>query len=140
MKTKRKAVEFRKLPTRYAELVTAFPLRPIHDKVDADNATEIIDAMAGHDLTEDQSDYLDVLSDLLDRYESEREAADHAEYTPVQRLKYLMEQSEMTTADLGRLLGNRGLASLILNGHRQLSKTHMVALGKHFSVDPGLFL
>ena len=54
-------------------------------------------------------------------------------------LKYLMQESGMTQADLGRLLGNRALASLILNGHRQLSKSHIRKLADHFKVSPALF-
>jgi antitoxin component HigA of HigAB toxin-antitoxin module len=55
-------------------------------------------------------------------------------------LKYLMQESGMTQADLGRLLGNRALASLILNGHRQLSKTHIRKLANYFKIPPALFL
>jgi antitoxin component HigA of HigAB toxin-antitoxin module len=43
-------------------------------------------------------------------------------------------------AELGRLLGNRALASLILNGHRQLSKSHIRKLADYFKVSPALFL
>jgi len=39
-------------------------------------------------------------------------------------LKYLMQESGMTQAELGRLLENRSWPA-ILNGHRQLSKTHI---------------
>lgn len=116
------------------------PLRPIRDAIDADNATEVVDVMAGHDLTEDQADYLDVLSDLLHRYESENDPVFTAAYTPLRRLRYLMEQAGMKTADLGRVLGNRPLATLILHGDRDLSKTHMRELGRHFAIDPGFFL
>jgi antitoxin component HigA of HigAB toxin-antitoxin module len=40
---------------------------------------------------------------------------------------------------LGRLLGNRALASLILRGRRQLSKNHIRLLARHFKVSPALF-
>ena len=55
-------------------------------------------------------------------------------------LEYLMEESGMTQADLGRLLGNRALASLILGRHRELSKTHIRKLADHFKVSAALFL
>ena len=42
--------------------------------------------------------------------------------------------------DLGRLLGNRPLGSLILNGKRELSKAHIRKLAEHFAVDPGALL
>ena len=51
-----------------------------------------------------------------------------------------MQESGMTQADLSRLLGNRALASLILNGRRHLSKRHIRQLADHFKVSPALFL
>ncbi|MBI2925002.1 MAG: hypothetical protein HYY24_04765 [Verrucomicrobia bacterium] len=45
--------------------------RPIRDKVDLENVTEVTDAMAGHDLTPDQEDYFDLLCRLIADYEGE---------------------------------------------------------------------
>ena len=59
---------------------------------------------------------------------------------PLEAVKYLMEESGMNRADLGRILGNRSLASQILKGNRELSKANIVALANHFHVGPGLFL
>ena len=139
MKTASRSMDFRQLPKDYAGLVRAFPLRPLHDRVDLKNATEIVDAMAGHDLTPDQEDYLDVLSDLVQKYEEAHWPVRRRSSTPLERLQYLVEQAGMTASDLGRLLGNRGLGSLILRGHRQLSKTHIRILADHFRLDPGYF-
>jgi HTH-type transcriptional regulator / antitoxin HigA len=139
MKTVAREMDFRRMPKHYAGLVQMLPLRPIHDKVDLANATEILDAMAGHDLTADQEDYLDVLSDLVQKYEAGQEAALQAESTPVERLRFVVAQAGMSASDLGRLLGNRGLGSLVLRGQRQLSKTHIRILADHFRLDPGYF-
>ena len=139
MKTTSRSMDFRRLPRHYAGLVRMFPPRPIHDKVDLANATEIVDALAGHDLTRDQEDYLDVLSDLLQKYEDEHSPMRRAASTPLERLRFLVEQAEMSASDLGRLLGNRGLGSLVLRGQRQLSKTHIHILAEHFRLDPGYF-
>jgi HTH-type transcriptional regulator/antitoxin HigA len=77
---------------------------------------------------------------LVEAYDREHHDFDTAERDPLTMLKYLMQESGMSQADLGRLLGNRALASLILNGHRQLSKSHMRKLADHFKVSPALFL
>ena len=127
------------MPKHYAGLVRMLPPRPIHDKVDLANATEIIDAMAGHDLTRDQEDYLDVLSDLVAKYEDEQSPIRRPAGTPLERLRFVVEQAGMTASDLGRLLGSRGLGSLVLRGRRQLSKTHIRILAEHFRLDPGYF-
>jgi len=44
-----------------------------------------------------------------------------------------------TLPGLGRLLGNRSLGSLILNGRRQLSKAHIEKLSEHFGLSPAVF-
>ena len=65
------------LPATYAELIARFPLRPLHDEVDHDNALEIADALVGSvDLTDDQADYLDVLTDIIQKYKTHRHFVD----------------------------------------------------------------
>ena len=50
MKTTQARMEFSRLPKDYAGLCRILTPRPIHDKVEFQNVTEITDAMAGHDL------------------------------------------------------------------------------------------
>jgi HTH-type transcriptional regulator/antitoxin HigA len=77
---------------------------------------------------------------LVEAYDREHHDIDTHHLDPLSMLKYLMQESGMTQADLGRLLGNRALASLILNGHRQLSKSHIRKLASHFKISQALFL
>ncbi|MBM4017558.1 MAG: transcriptional regulator [Planctomycetes bacterium] len=140
MKTTTRSLDFRRMPRDYAGLVRLFPPRPIHDKVDLENATEIIGALAGHNLTPDQEDYLDVLSDLVAKYEEAHSPVRRRRSTPLERLRYLVGEAGMTASDLGRMLGNRGLGSLILRGRRQLSKAHIRILAEHFRLDAGYFI
>jgi HTH-type transcriptional regulator/antitoxin HigA len=91
------------------------------------------------DLNGDELDYLDVLTDLIEAYDSAHYPQPD-EGTPLDRLKALMEESGTTTADLGRLLGNSGLASQIMLGRRELSKSHIRTLSQHFKLDAGYFL
>jgi HTH-type transcriptional regulator / antitoxin HigA len=51
-----------------------------------------------------------------------------------------MEQNDMNTADLGKILGNKTAASLVLSGKREMSKGHIRRLAARFKVEPGLFL
>ena len=132
--------DFRRLPKTYAGLVALLPPRPIHDDVDLANATEIIDRLAGFDLNEDQEDYLEAISTFVEAYEAERFPIDDSRITPLDALKTLLAEHEMTASDLGRLLGNRTLGAAILAGRRGLSKTHIKTLAERFKVEPGLFL
>ena len=64
--------KFAEMPKDYASLVAMYPPRPLHDDVDERNVEEIVNALAGHELTPDQEDYFDLLSDLLLKSQSER--------------------------------------------------------------------
>jgi hypothetical protein len=52
----------RGIPPTYAELVGVLLPRAIQDAVEFKNASEIMNAMAGHELNEDQEDYLKTIS------------------------------------------------------------------------------
>ncbi len=132
--------DFRRLPGTYGALVAILPPRPIHDDVDLANATDMIDRLAGFKLNEDQEDYLEALSTFVEAYEARRFPIDDSRISPLDALKALLAEHEMTASDLGRLLGNRTLGAAILAGRRNLSKTHIKKLAEHFRVAPGLFL
>jgi HTH-type transcriptional regulator / antitoxin HigA len=140
MKTRARTKPFAAFPRDYAGLLRMHMLRPIHDRADLDNATEVIDAMAGHDLTEDQEDYLDALSSLVMVYEAEHFPFEPKQMEPRRILQFLIDQSGMSASDLGELLGNRSLGSKLLRGERELSKTHIKTLSEHFKVRADLFL
>jgi HTH-type transcriptional regulator/antitoxin HigA len=116
------------------------PPRPIHDDVDLANATEMIDRLAGFDLNADQEDYLEALSTFVEAYEADRFPINDSAIAPLEVLKTLLAQHDMSASDLGRLLGNRTLGPAILSGRRAISKTHIKKLAEHFKVEPGLFL
>ncbi len=138
-KTKTKTRE--PLPESFAELCGFHMLRPITDKVSYENAQEIIDRLAIlKKRTKDQDEYLESLSILFEAYEDEHYPIDTSHITPIEMLKYLMENREMNASDLGRLLGDRSLGSRVLSGNRELSKAHIRILAEHFSVSPALFI
>jgi HTH-type transcriptional regulator/antitoxin HigA len=138
MKTKMKALVFKQIPRSYRELVEMHPPRQLHDSVDHDNALEIVMAMAGHKLTRDQEDYLDLMSELIEKYEKKHDAKPRRS-SPLERLRFLVEEAGMSASDLGRMLGNRGLGSVLLTGTRELSKSHIRILADHFKINPGYF-
>jgi HTH-type transcriptional regulator / antitoxin HigA len=128
--------------SRYLQLCIQFPLRPIRTKREYLAATKVLDQLAVRgegDLDKDECDYLEVLTDLVEAYDA-RHVPELAEATPLARLKALLNEAGMSTADLGRLLGNSGVASQIMLGRRVLSKTHIRILSRHFKLDAGYFL
>ncbi len=127
----------------YLALIESFPLRPLRSEQDYDAAVAVLNTLAVRpegSLGHGEQDYLDTLTMLVEAYDREHHRIDTEPGDPLSMLKYLMQESGMTQTELGRLLGNRALASLILNGHRQLSKSHIRKLADHFRVSPALFL
>jgi HTH-type transcriptional regulator/antitoxin HigA len=51
-----------------------------------------------------------------------------------------MEARDMRPSDLGRLIGSKANATLILKGQRELSKAHIRKLAEFFHVSPAVFL
>lgn len=120
---------------------TLYNLRPIHNKHNYNTALNAAGGLAGQEkLNAVEQDYLKVLSMLIGDYEEQRFKIDTSGIGPVEILKTLMEENDMSGSDLGRLLGDRSLGSRILSGERQLSKTHITILGDRFAVSPALFL
>jgi len=70
MKSPAAKLSFKELPKTYSGLVQWHMPRRLHDEADYRNAVEIVDCLAGHDLNPDQEDYLDLLSDLVETYET----------------------------------------------------------------------
>ena len=139
MKTTQARMEFARLPKDYAGLCRILTPRPIHDKVEFQNVTEITDAMAGHELTPDQEDYFDLLCRLIEDYEKDRVQA--PETTALEALQHLVNAHGLNAADLARLLGvHRTLGAMILRGERKLTLNHVRTLARHFGVSADVFL
>lgn len=87
-----------------------------------------------------ERDYIEALTLLAGAYQAAHHKVDTRDTSPLDTLRSLMEDHGLRTADLGRMLGSSGLASDLLNGKRQISKTHAKKLAERFKVDAGLFL
>jgi HTH-type transcriptional regulator/antitoxin HigA len=125
----------------YLAMIRRFPLRPIRNDAECEEATKILDKDFPHDgMDPDKEDYILVLAGLVADYEEKHHPVSTSDVTPLDMLKHLMEENDMTTADLGRLLGNSGLASMILHGKRDISKTNAKILAKRFGLNPGVFI
>lgn len=135
----RTATPYAKIPKTYAELMARHLIRPIHDQVDAANAAEMIDLLAGHALNAEQSDYLDLLSDLYEKWENAQFPLAHAQGAELLRL-VLAERNE-GAGDLARLLGiDPSLAYRILRGERQLTAVQIRKAADAYGLNPAALL
>jgi antitoxin component HigA of HigAB toxin-antitoxin module len=57
------------------------------------------------------------------------------------RLNYLAEENDITTRELGKILGiDHSVAARILKGERAITIEHAKSLGTRFKMDPKAFL
>jgi antitoxin component HigA of HigAB toxin-antitoxin module len=133
------------IPTGFSELNALHPLRPINDRIGLANAYEIMDRLAVLDhRTRDREDYLETLVLLTEAYDkADNKAAlkAAAKVSGRETLKYLMDNTDMTQAELASRLGiSPAAASMILAGKRPITANHARTLAKRFKVDAGVFL
>lgn len=126
---------------KYLALIERFPLRPLRTEAELDKALAISLEMYERleSLSNDEEDYLEVLSDLIVVYESKHYPVEPLK--PFEHLRECMREHKMKQPDLQKLLGvPQGRASELMNGVRELSKQQVMILSKAFKVSPELFL
>ncbi|MCB1087227.1 MAG: helix-turn-helix domain-containing protein [Verrucomicrobiae bacterium] len=132
------------LPTTYEGLVARHMLRPLHDRSDYDNAASMVDALSGLDLNEDQEEYLEALSILIEAYEQDQMAwkgTSRSGSSGLEILRWLCAENGLSGAGLAEILGvSRSLGVKILSGDRALTVSHLEKLANRFQVSPNLFL
>src|SRR5262249_43554307 len=102
----------------YLALIRRLPLRPIRTEAELDAAAAIIDELTDRDdLSSTESDYLDVLGDLVEKYEDEHVEMPHV--SDAEMLRSLMEETGVRQADVVRGTGiSKTVLSLVLHGKR----------------------
>src|SRR5262245_7491800 len=88
------------IPRTYGELVAVFAPRVIHDRIEFENASAVMNAMAGHALNKEQEDYLETLAILVDEYDRAHNRQPEKS-SPLAVLRLLMEEHDLSGRDLG---------------------------------------
>jgi HTH-type transcriptional regulator / antitoxin HigA len=123
----------------YLALVRAFPLRPLRGDDEHRRAIAVVDGFLNRPArTADEDDYLDVLGLLIADYEDA--IYEHPDFSPVERLRHLMEEHPLTQAELARRAGV-AVTSLsdILNGKRRISPRVRAKFAECFGVAASFF-
>jgi len=94
-------------------------LKPIKNKTQLNRALKRVDELWGAKRNTEKGDELDVLLMLVEKYEEEHYPIPPSD--PVEAIKFLMEQKELTRKDLEPYLGTRARVSEVLNKKRNLT-------------------
>jgi HTH-type transcriptional regulator / antitoxin HigA len=125
---------------RYLELVKQFPLRPLRSDRELDKAVKVIDSLLSRPaLTPEEADYLDVLADLVERYETDTHPI--APVSDAEMLTHLIEAKGVSQTEVAQSTGIVvSTISEILGGKRSLSRSHIGKLARYFHVSPEVFV
>lgn len=129
------------MPKDYTGLCQRYVPRPLHEAADYAAARQAIEPLLGFEgrLNADQADYLEAVSSFIEDYDQTR--VKWPKGKPLDTLKFLLEQHEMSAADLSRILGSdRSLGPKLLRGERRLTVAHIRTLARRFNVEPGVLL
>ncbi len=123
--TKTLLPSFARLPKTYEALCRLHLPRTLHDGIELDAVTEIIDLMAGQTLNPDQADYLETLAELSAAYESANDDSPPP-LPPHEFLAAHLQNIGMTATEWGKCIGiDRSTASRLLSGERNFNTTHI---------------
>lgn len=106
--------------------------RPLRTEQDHAQALERLDQLLDKPASRSRNDDIEVLSLLVERYETERIQVSLP--TPVQAIRFRMEQGGLSPRDLEPYLGTRARVSEVLRGTRPLSIDMIRALHRHLDI------
>ena len=123
----------------YLELILKLPLRPIRSDEELDAAIAMIDSLIDRaQLQLEEKDYLDVLSDLVEAYETKEHPIEPV--SDAAMLRHLIEAKEVSQTDVANATGIAGSTlSEVLLGKRRLTRRHIGKLSHYFHVSPAVF-
>ena len=123
----------------YWRLIRAFPLMPIRDDTQLEEALALIDQLTDHPEPDPGTRaYLGALADLV--YVYEQQHVTWPRVTGVDVVRHLMEEHRLTQADLAPLFGGRSVVSAVLAGKRRLNLTHITRLAARFGLPVDAFI
>lgn len=129
----------RPFPPSYFALVRKFPLAPIQDDDHLAAAQQLIDRLLERNLDPGEEAYLDVLTDLVERYEAVHVPIPDA--TEADVLRELMRSNGLGQSALAAAVGiAQSTVSAVLAGSRSLTKRQVIDLAAFFHVPPAAFL
>jgi len=123
----------------YLKLNADFPLRPIYTKRRLTAALKRVDTLlAKSRLTNNEKDYLRVLSDIIERYEAEEYPT--SPVSDAEMLKHLVEAKGVSHATVAKATGiAASTLSAVLSGKRNLTRNHISKLAHYFNVPVSVF-
>tara|TARA_R110002096_G_scaffold205810_9_gene391906 strand:+ start:1437 stop:1799 length:363 start_codon:yes stop_codon:yes gene_type:complete len=107
-------------------------IEPIRNARDHERALKEIERLMSAKLTRKEEAGLEVLGILVEAYEDEHFPIDTP--SPVEAIKFRMEQLGLKQVDVGRIIGSKSRASEILSGKRSLTLPMIRSLSEELDI------
>ena len=107
-------------------------IRPIKTTKDHAVALKKIERLMGKDLSAKEEATLEVLGILVATYEDEHFPLDRP--SPIEAIKFRMDQMGLKQVDVGRIIGSKSRASEILSGKRSLTLPMIRSLSEELNI------
>jgi HTH-type transcriptional regulator / antitoxin HigA len=123
----------------YSVLLTKVPPKVIRTEKENEAYTEIVHDLdrRSKTLTSAEKELAELLTLLIEDFEEKRYRLPRS--TPLDVIRFLMEQHGLLQKDLAEEFGTPSIVSEVLSGKRDLSKDHIKRLSQRFHVSPELF-
>lgn len=111
-----------------------------HNEAQYDKLVKIMDELLdeiGENEKHPLAPFLETLGSIIEQFENDHFTINKS--TPVESLKFLMNEHHLTQKDLA-IIGSQGVVSEILNGKRSLNIRQIKALAEKFHVSPAVFI
>jgi HTH-type transcriptional regulator/antitoxin HigA len=123
----------------YLELIQRFALRPLRSAEELTEAIKVIDSLISRgDLDSAEQDYLDILTDIVEKYEADAQPMPAVSDSVM--LRHLIEARGITQS---RLADSAGIAmstiSEILSGKRRLTRMQVAKVSEYLGISPYSF-
>lgn len=113
-------------------------LRPIKTEVDYDLALKRLDEIFDAEPNTSKGDELEILALIIEDYESKHYPISPP--TPIEAIKFRMDQMGLVQNDLAKILGHKSRASEILSKKRKLSLQMIRNLNKALGISTELLI
>jgi HTH-type transcriptional regulator/antitoxin HigA len=121
-----------------AEMIRRGAPRLVHNDGElAEYTRALFELTSKRNPTRPEQEAIDLMTLLVERYESQRYPVPDAE--PVDVLRFLLESNGLSQRDIASELGSEATVSLVLSGKRQLNRDHIARLSRRFHVSPAVF-
>lgn len=123
----------------YPELLAKYPPRVIRSEAENERFIRVLqDLDSRHaSLTRAERELADLITLLVENFEEQQYQLPKA--SPLEALRFLMDQHNLRQKDMLDVFGTRSVASEVLSGKRELSKEHIRRLSERFSAPVEIF-